>query len=54
MLQSEIVDLLQQNLRQEEETARIAERSAPELLHKARQAEEESLIDKAKDKLQGR
>ncbi len=54
MLQSEIVDLLQQNLRQEEETARIAERSAPELLQKARQAEEESLIDKAKDKLQGR
>ncbi len=54
MLQSEVVELLQQNLQQEEETARIAERSAPELLQKARQAEEESLIDKAKDKLQGR
>ena len=54
MLQSEVVDLLQQNLQQQEETARIAEPSAPELLQKARQAEEESLIDKAKDKLQGR
>jgi ferritin-like metal-binding protein YciE len=54
MLRSEIVELLQQNLRQEEETARIAERSAPELLQKARQTEEKSLIDKARDKLQGR
>jgi ferritin-like metal-binding protein YciE len=44
-------DLLQTNLRQEEETARTAEQSAPELLQKAVQAEQpegEGLIDKLK------
>jgi hypothetical protein len=40
-------------MRQEEETARIAERSAGKLLRKAQQAEEKGLIDKAKDKLTG-
>jgi ferritin-like metal-binding protein YciE len=48
--QSVAVDnLLQTNLRQEEETARTAERSAGELLQKAMQAEQpegEGLIDK--------
>jgi ferritin-like metal-binding protein YciE len=44
-------DLLQTNLRQEEETARTAEQSAEELLQKAIQAEQpeaEGLIDKVK------
>ena len=52
---TEIVNLLNENLRQEEETARIAEQSAPELLQKAMQegGQEEGLIDKAKDKLTG-
>jgi ferritin-like metal-binding protein YciE len=56
MGQTEIVDLLEQNLRQEEETAQIAEQSAQELLQKAQQGEgqeEEGLIDKAKDELSG-
>ena len=55
MGQTEIVDLLEQNLRQEEETAQIAEQSAQELLQKAQQGaeQEEGLIDKAKDKLSG-
>lgn len=57
MGQSMVVDnLLQRNLRQEEETAQIAEQSAGELLQKALQAEqpeEEGLIDKIK-KLKGR
>jgi hypothetical protein len=49
---------LSENIRQEEETARIAENSAEELLQKAMQAEGEStedkgLIDQAKDKLTG-
>jgi ferritin-like metal-binding protein YciE len=66
--QGEIVGLLEQNLRQEEETARIAEQSVRELLDKAektgifqkvRQAQgnqeqqEKGLMDKAKDKLTG-
>jgi ferritin-like metal-binding protein YciE len=58
--QSIIVDnLLEANLRQEEETARIAEQSAEKLLQKAMQAEapeQEGLIDKinrAKDRLKG-
>jgi ferritin-like metal-binding protein YciE len=34
MGQDEIVDLLQQNLQQEEQTAQTAEQSAPELLQK--------------------
>jgi ferritin-like metal-binding protein YciE len=34
MGQDEIVNLLQQNLQQEEQTAQIAEQSAPELLQK--------------------
>jgi hypothetical protein len=44
-------DLLQANLRQEEETARTAEQSAEELLKKAMRAEQpegEGLIDKVK------
>lgn len=60
MGQSIIVDnLLETNLRQEEETARIAEQSAEKLLLKAMQAEapeQEGLIDKinrAKDRLKG-
>jgi ferritin-like metal-binding protein YciE len=56
MGQNKVVDLLRENLRQEEETARIAEQSAGELLQKAMQSEgeqEEGLIDKAKDKLTG-
>ena len=54
--QSMIVDLLNANLRQEEETAQIAEQSAEELLQKAMRAEEpegEGLIDKVKDRLTG-
>ncbi len=52
---AEIAELLNQNLRQEEETAQTAEQSAPDLLQKARQAEEEEkgLIDKARDRLKG-
>jgi ferritin-like metal-binding protein YciE len=60
MGQQEVVNLLQQNLREEEETAQIAEQSAPELIQKAMgqegQQEEEGekgLIDRAKDKLMG-
>jgi ferritin-like metal-binding protein YciE len=59
MGQTEMAELLDQNMRQEEETARIAERSAGELLRKARQAEkpeEEGLMDKVKgikDRLTG-
>ncbi len=56
MGQTEIVNLLNENLQQEEETARIAEESAPELLQKAMRATEqgeEGLIDKAKEKLTG-
>jgi len=55
MEQSEIANLLNENLRQEEETARIAEQSAPELIQQAMQQEgqEEGLIDKIKDKLRG-
>ena len=54
-----VYDLLETNLGQEEETARIAEQSAEKLLQKARQAEapeQEGLIDKinrAKDRLKG-
>ncbi len=53
--QEEVVNLLNENLRQEEETAQTAEQSAPELIQKAMQQEgqEEGLIDKAKDKLTG-
>jgi ferritin-like metal-binding protein YciE len=56
MGQSTAVDLLNENLRQEEETARIAEQSAGELLRKAMQAEEpgeEGLIDRVKKRLTG-
>ncbi len=69
MERPEIAHLLQQNLDQEEETARIAEQSARELLDKAQKAaafqevrqtqeeqpeqQEKGLIDKAKDKLTG-
>ena len=51
MGQTEIADLLDQNMRQEEETARIAERSMGELLRKAQQAEKEKegLMDKVKE-----
>jgi ferritin-like metal-binding protein YciE len=58
--QEEVVNLLQQNLQEEEETAQIAEQSAPDLIQKAmmgqqgqQQEEEKGLIDKAKDKLMG-
>ncbi len=57
MGQTEIERLLRENMQQEEETARIAENSAEELLQKAMQEggqeEEEGLVDKAKDKLTG-
>jgi ferritin-like metal-binding protein YciE len=59
MGQSMAVDLLEANLRQEEETARSAEQSAKELLQKAMRAEapeQEGLVDKInrfKDKLKG-
>ena len=49
--QSVAVDLLEANLRQEEETAQIAEQSAETLLQKAMQAEmpeAEGLVDKIK------
>ncbi len=54
--QSMIVDLLNANLQQEEETAQTAEQSAEKLLQKAMQAEEpepEGLVDKIKDQLKG-
>ena len=56
MGQSEVERPLRENMQQEEETARIAEQSAEELLQKAMQEgdqEEEGLIDKAKDRLTG-
>ena len=58
MGQTEVERLLRENMDQEEETARIAENSAEELLQKAmqeggQQGQEEGLIDKAKDKLTG-
>jgi ferritin-like metal-binding protein YciE len=57
MGQTEIERLLRENMQQEEETARIAEQSAEELLSKAmqegEQGEEQGLVDKAKDKLTG-
>ncbi len=59
MGQQELVNLLKQNLQEEEETAQIAEQSAPDLIQKAMQAEgeqqeeEKGLIDKARDKLTG-
>ena len=55
MGQTEMADLLDQNMRQEEETARIAERSMGELLRKAQQAEKgkEGLMNKVKDRLTG-
>jgi len=56
MGQSKVVDLLNANLGQEEETAQIAEQSAEKLLQEAMQAEEpepEGLVDKIKDKFTG-
>ena len=56
MGQTEVERLLRENMQQEEETARIAEQSAEELLSKAMQGgeqEEQGLMDKAKDKLTG-
>jgi len=57
MGQTEVERLLRENMQQEEETARIAEQSAEELLQKAMQKgadeEEQGLMDKAKDKLMG-
>ena len=55
MGQDEIVDLLQQNLQQEEQTAQIAEQSAPALIQKAmgQQEDDKGLIDQAKDRLTG-
>ncbi len=52
---TEAKNLLDENLRQEEETAQTAERSANELLQKAMQSQEqgEGLVDKAKEKLTG-
>ncbi len=58
MSQTEVERLLRENMDQEEETARIAENSAEELLQKViqeqgGQEEEEGLIEKAKDKITG-
>lgn len=55
MGQAEVADLLEANMRQEEQTAEIAENSSQELLQKAQQSggEEQGLIDKAKAKLTG-
>jgi len=59
MGQDEIVELLQQNLQQEEQTAQIAEQSAPALIRKAmgqedqQQEEDKGLIDRARDRLTG-
>ena len=62
MGQQKVVNLLKQNLREEEQTALIAEQRASGLIQKAmmeqqgqQQEEEEDkgLIDKAKDKLMG-
>jgi ferritin-like metal-binding protein YciE len=58
MGQQEVVNLLEQNLREEEEAARIAEQSAPDLIRKAMRSEDErqedkGLIDQVKDKLPG-
>jgi ferritin-like metal-binding protein YciE len=56
MGQTEVERLLRENMQQDEETARIAEQSAEELLSKAMQEgeqEEQGLMDKAKDKLTG-
>ena len=55
MGQTEVVNLLNQNLQQEEEAAQIAERSAERLIQKAMQSEdqEKGLIEKAREKLTG-
>jgi ferritin-like metal-binding protein YciE len=56
MGQTEVVSLLNVNMQQEEDAARIAEQSAEELFQKAMQAEkqeEKGLIDKVKDRLTG-
>ncbi|HEX2098919.1 MAG TPA: DUF892 family protein [Rubrobacteraceae bacterium] len=56
MRQSKVVELLNANLEQEEETAQIAEQSAEKLLQTAMEAEEqepEGLVDKIKDKFMG-
>jgi ferritin-like metal-binding protein YciE len=61
MGQQEVANLLSENLREEEETAQIAEQSAPELIQKAmgqegqqeEEEEEKGLVDKAKDRLMG-
>ncbi len=56
MRQSKVVDLLNANLEQEEETAQIAEQSAEKLLQTAMEAEEpepEGLVDKIRDKFMG-
>ncbi len=56
MRQREAVGLLQQNLQEEEQTAQIAEQSAPELIQKAigqQEEEDKGLVDKAKDTLTG-
>ena len=50
MGRNEILSLLNENLRQEEQTAQTAEQSAQELLQKA---QEEGLVEKAKEKLTG-
>jgi ferritin-like metal-binding protein YciE len=52
MGQTEVERLLRENMQQEEETARIAEQSAEQLLQKAVQ-EGEGIVEKAKDKLTG-
>jgi ferritin-like metal-binding protein YciE len=56
--QEEVVNLLQQNLQEEEETAQILEQSASDLIKKAmqpegEQQEDKGLIDQVKDKLMG-
>ncbi len=50
---NEAINLLNENLQQEEQTAQTAEQSAYELLQKA-QEQEEGLIEKAEEKLTGK
>ncbi len=55
MGQQEVVSLLNEDLQEEEQTAQIAEHSAPELIQKAMQAgeQDEGLVGNAKEKLTG-
>ena len=59
MGQQEVVNLLKHNLQEEEQTAQLAEQSAPDLIQKAigqqgqQEEEEKGFIERARDKLTG-